>query len=144
MSSFFADRQEEKEVLQAIMVNQLQSGMAGMEQVMEYSDDLLEERFKTQTFDCQLKTLSDLISEKNIEFINLLKIDVQKSEFDVLKGIKEHHWKKIKQIVIEVHDTEGRLANITHLLKRQGYKVVAEQDNLYKASNIYNLYAVAL
>jgi FkbM family methyltransferase len=144
MSSFFADRQEEKEVLQAIMVNQLQSGMAGMEQVMEYSDDLLEERFKSQTFDCPLKTLSDLISEKNIKFINLLKIDVQKSELDVLKGIKDNHWKKIQQIVIEVHDTEGRLANITDLLKRQGYKVVAEQDNLYKASNIYNLYAVAL
>ncbi|ASC71043.1 Polyketide synthase [Halomicronema hongdechloris C2206] len=141
MSSFYGDRGEEQEVLKAIMLNQLQTGMAGMEQVMQYSDELLEERFKSQSFTCQLKTLSDVISENNIENIDLLKIDVQKSELDVLQGIKDKDWKKIKQIVLEIHDTEGRLVQITNLLKTQKYNVVAEQEDLYENSNIYNVYA---
>ncbi|NMG06756.1 type I polyketide synthase [Brasilonema sp. UFV-L1] len=142
MSSFYADEEEEKEVLQAIMTNQLQSGMAGMEQVMEYADELLEERLKAQTLTCQLRTLSEIIRENNVEFIDLLKIDVQKSELDVLQGIENHDWKKIQQIVIEVHDTEGRLEHITNLLRMQGYHVVAEQENLYEGSTIHNVYAV--
>lgn len=142
MSSFYADKEEEKEVLKAIMVNQLQQGMAGMEQVMEHADELLEERFKAQPFTCQLKTLSEAIGEHNIHRIDLLKIDVQKSELDVLQGIKENDWQKIQQIVIEVHDVEGRLEQITNLLKNQGYRVVSEQEELYEGSNIHNIYAI--
>jgi FkbM family methyltransferase len=142
MSSFFADRQEEKQVLKAIMLNQLQSGMAGMEQVMEYSDELLEERFKSKTFTCQLRTLSEAIAENNVESIDLLKIDVQKSEFDVIKGIKNNDWEKIEQIVIEVHDREGQLGQIVDLLRIKGYEVVVEQEDLYEGSNIYNVYAI--
>ena len=142
MSSFYADKEEEKEVLKAIMVNQLEQGMAGMEQVMEQADELLEERFKAQPFTCQLRTLSEAIGENNIDRIDLLKIDVQKSELDVLQGIKENDWQKIQQIVIEVHDVEGRLEQITNLLKNQGYRVVSEQENLYEGSNIHNVYAI--
>jgi len=142
MSSFYADKEEEKEVLKAIMVNQLQQGMAGMEQVMEHADELLEERFKAQPFTCQLKTISEAIRENNIHRIDLLKIDVQKSELDVLQGIKENDWQKIQQIVIEVHDVDGRLEQITNLLKNQGYRVVSEQEDLYEGSNIHNIYAI--
>lgn len=142
MSSFYADKEEEKEVLKAIMVNQLEQGMAGMEQVMEHADELLEERFKAQPFTCQLRTLSEAIGENNIDRIDLLKIDVQKSELDVLQGIKQNDWQKIQQIVIEVHDVEGRLEQITNLLKNQGYRVVSEQEDLYEGSNIHNVYAI--
>ncbi|MBD2183505.1 FkbM family methyltransferase [Planktothrix sp. FACHB-1355] len=142
MSSFYADKQEEKEVLKAIMLNQLENGMAGMEQVMEHADELLEERFKAQPFTCQLRTISEIISENNVERIDLLKIDVQKSELDVLQGIKENDWQKIQQIVIEVHDIEGRLQQVTNLLKNQGYRVEAEQEDLYEGSNIHNVYAI--
>jgi FkbM family methyltransferase len=142
MSSFYADKEEEKEVLKAIMLNQLQSGMDGIQQVMEYADELLEERFKAQTFNCQLRTLSEVIFENNVEQIDLLKIDVQKSELDVLQGIKDRDWKKIQQIVIEVHDTEGRLEQIKNLLRTQGYHVVSEQENLYEGSVIHNVYAI--
>lgn len=142
MSSFYADPAAEKAILKTIMLNQLQRGMAGMEQVMEYSDELLEERFKGKRFACQLRTLSDVISENNIERIDLLKIDVQKSELDVIKGIKENDWPKIKQIVIEVHDMQGRLGQIKDLLRMRNYNVISEQENLYESSTIYNVYAV--
>jgi FkbM family methyltransferase len=141
MSSFYGEKEEEKEILQAIMLNQLESGMAGMDEVMGYADELLTERLKGQNFTCQLKTLSEIISEQKVECIDLLKIDVQKSELEVIQGIQEQDWQKIKQIVIEVHDTEGRLKNITSLLKKQGYNVITEQETLYQNSVIHNVYA---
>ena len=142
MSSFYADKKEEQEVLRNIMLNQLRQGVTGMEQLMPYADDLLEERFKSETFVCQLRTLSDVIAENNVERIDLLKIDVQKSELDIITGIKEDDWQKIKQIVLEVHDIEGRLNQIIAMLTQHNYRVVVEQDDWYEGSNIYNLYAI--
>jgi hypothetical protein len=66
---------------------------------------------------------------------------VQKSELDVLRGIDEIDWPKIEQIVMEVHDIEDRLSHIVSLLRGHGYHVLAEQDELYQGSVLYNLYA---
>ena len=142
MSSFYGDKEEEKEALKAIMLNQLRGGMAEMEQVLKHADDLLEERFRSQTYACQLRTLSDVISEQNVSRIDLLKIDVQKSELDVLAGIREDDWPKIGQIVLEVHDTDGRLAEVSGLLRRHGFDLTVEQDDMYEGSTLYNLFAV--
>ena len=40
----------------------------------------------------QLTTLSDVLREENVTRIDLLKIDVEKSEMDVLLGIDEQDW----------------------------------------------------
>ena len=141
MSSFHADQREEKEALHEIMINQLQQGVAGMEQVMRYADDLLEERLKSQTYECRLRTVSEIIREEQIERIDLMKVDVQKSEMDVIAGISEDDWPKIKQIVIEVHDLKGRLQQMKDLLEARGYAIVVEQDAHYRDSILYNLYA---
>ena len=141
MSSFYGDKTEEKEALRAIMVNQLRKGMSQMEQVMEHADDLLEERFRSETFECQLRTLSEVIKEQQVGRIDLLKIDVQKSELDVLLGIADEDWEKIQQIVMEVHDLEGRLETVKQLLARHNFNVTVAQDALYEDSVLYNLYA---
>ena len=141
MSSFYADKEEEKDALRAIMRNQLEAGMKGMEDLMRHAEDLLEERFKSEIFECRLRPLSEIIQEQGVERIDLLKIDVQKSELDVLTGIEEHDWPKIRQIVIEVHDLGGRLNEITSLLNHHGFKVEVEQDAMYEGSVLYNLFA---
>ncbi|MBO3459440.1 FkbM family methyltransferase [Aetokthonos hydrillicola Thurmond2011] len=142
MSSFYPNEEEEKQVLKSIILNQKKAGMLEMEEVLQYTNELLEERFKSETFYCPVKTLSEVIAENSVNRIDMLKIDVQKSEFDVLLGINEHDWLKIRQIVIEVHDESNRLAQVDSLLKAKGYNVITEQDSLYKATNIYNLYAI--
>jgi FkbM family methyltransferase len=142
MSSFHASVGEEKEVLRAIMNNQLRQGMAGMEQLMNYADDLLEERLKSETYECSLRTLSDVIREYDVQAIDLLKIDVQKSELDVARGINNADWKKIRQVVLEVHDFDGRLGEVTALLESKGFRLVVEQDDFYEGSILYNVYAI--
>ena len=61
--------------------------------------------FQGKEVNCQLKTISQIIREQQIEQIDLLKIDVEKSEMDVLLGIEIEDWSKIKQVFVEVHDT---------------------------------------
>ena len=141
MSSFYADEREEREALRAILRNQLQQGVAGMEQVMRHADDLLDERLKALAYECRLRTLSEVIREERVGVIDFLKVDVQKSELNVLRGIEEEDWPKIRQIVIEVHDLGGRLDEIRGLLEARGYAVAVEQDDHYEDSILYNLFA---
>lgn len=141
MSSFYGNKAEEKEALHSIMLNQWRSGATEMEHVLRHADDLLEERFTSEFFECRLRTLSEIINEQQITRIDLLKIDVQKSELDVLSGIATGDWEKIMQIVLEVHDIDGRLEAIKDLLSRHGFNVAVEQDEMYHDSILYNLYA---
>ena len=105
-------------------------------------EELLQERLISEQFTCPIKTLSQVIHEKEIEKIDLLKVDVEKSELDVLKGINEEDWPKIQQVVVEVHDTHDQLKQITDLLKAHGFEVKVEQDTELKKTNLYNLYAI--
>lgn len=142
MSSFHADLDEEREALRAILQNQAADGVAGMQDVMQSLDDLLEHRFQSLPFTAELCTVSDVIREHGITHIDLLKIDVQKAEAEVLAGIDDAHWPGIRQIVIEVHDIDGRVAAVAADLTARGYEVHVEQDALYQGSNISNLYAL--
>ncbi|NJP22325.1 MAG: amino acid adenylation domain-containing protein, partial [Hydrococcus sp. CRU_1_1] len=92
ISGRFADAVEEQEVVKSFLLNQ---------DTTELSSDaiaqLLADRLVSQQFTCQLKTLSEVIEENAVEQIDLLKIDVEKSELEVLRGIKEEHWQKLSR-----------------------------------------------
>ena len=65
--------------------------------------------------------------ELGIEHVDLLKIDVEGAEWDALVGIEETDWARIRQLAIEVHDVDGRVARIRELLERKGYDVAVER-----------------
>jgi FkbM family methyltransferase len=104
-------------------------------------DELLAERLEGSDVTCEIRSLSSVIAHEQIRRVDLLKIDVEKSELDVLQGIAAHDWEKIHQIVVEVHDIEGRVACITQLLQEHGYDLEIEQDESLKNTNLYNIYA---
>ena len=135
MSGVYADMAEDEAVTRAYLENRDAS-------LMQYADELLEERFKTETYDCRLRSLSEVIREQGVERIDLLKVDVEKSELDVLRGIEEADWKKIKQVVMEAHDLGGQLAEIVSLLRQHGFDLTYEQDASQQNTALYNLYAV--
>jgi len=85
--------------------------------------------------------LSTVLRAEGIECVDFLKIDVQKSERDVLSGIDAEDWSKIRQVAIEVHDLDGRLDEVVTLLRGQGFEVAAEQDELFAGSIMFNVYA---
>jgi len=107
----------------------------------------LQRRFEEQTERCRLRRLSDVMREEGAERIDLLKVDVQRSELDVLLGVEEADWSKIGQVVMEVHDRpgsadEGRLQEIAQFLEARGFTVVTEQIEALQGTDRYNLYAL--
>ena len=88
-----------------------------------------------------MRSLSEVIEEERIDSIDLLKINVEKSELDVLRGIKEADWIKIKQIVLEA-DTKDNLQAITVLLEGHGYEIAIDQDGLLENTQLCYVYAI--
>ncbi|MEQ9404971.1 MAG: amino acid adenylation domain-containing protein [Cyclobacteriaceae bacterium] len=109
------------------------------ENELEY---LLDQRLKVEQIECPIATISTVIRDNNISTIDLLKVDVENAELDVLKGIKDEDWYKIKQIVVEVHDINGRLDEVSELLLNKGYHVSIEQHEELKNTNLFDLYAI--
>lgn len=75
---------------------------------------------------CPISTLSDLIEQHSLRHVDLIKIDCEGDELLVLRGIRAQHWPLIQQLVLEVHDAQGRLAHCTALLRRHGFVVTVE------------------
>jgi amino acid adenylation domain-containing protein/FkbM family methyltransferase len=136
ISGRYADLHEEQGTIKAFIRNQ-----NGAQLSDETLEKLIEERLDYEKFRCPLRTLSEVIAEERIERIDLLKIDVEKSEQEVLEGIEGKDWAKIRQLVIEVHDIEGRLEQMRRLLEGYGYQVAVEQDDMLAATNLYTIFA---
>lgn len=93
-------------------------------------------------FTCQMTTVSEIVQQHNLCGIDLLKIDVERAELDVLMGIADQDWQQISQLVIEVHDIDGRLDVVSRLVRTKGKfdRIVLTQDQQLKGSTLYNIY----
>jgi hypothetical protein len=88
--------------------------------------------------------LSEIVDEEGLTRIDLLKIDAERSEKEVLAGIRSEHWPMIRQIVLEVHDEAGALNEVQRLLEKHGFQVVTEQDPLLKGTGLFSVFAKRL
>lgn len=104
---------------------------------------LLYLRLTTRTVTCSLTTLSNIIKEESIATVHLVKIDVEGAELDVLRGIDADDFKKIKQLVIEVHNIDSRVQTITKLLQQHNFTVITDREDwsLHPLMNIYTIFA---
>ena len=143
MSTFYPNEKEERDLLKIIFSNQ-----AEVERQDEtflslepFSDEVLTQRISGHQVMCKSVTLSSFLTSHEIPYIDLLKIDVQKSELDILHGIAAEHWPLIKQVVIEVHNKHNRLDDIVALLKAQQFETRIVQDSIHTGSIIYFVYA---
>jgi 31-O-methyltransferase len=97
--------------------------------------------FKKVTFPCRLRTLSEIVDEEGVTRIDLLKIDAERSEREVLAGLRSDHWPMIRQIALEVHDEAGALDEVRRLLEERGFQLVTEQDPMLKGTEIFSIFA---
>jgi FkbM family methyltransferase len=148
MSGLYAEPEVEKQVVRSFIrkhggrtssVAGLAPGEDAPEAVL---DELLDERFEAQTFDVELRTLSDVLRESGEEVIGLLKVNVEKAELDVLLGVRDEDWARVRQVVVQVHDHDGRLGTVTGLLRRHGFELTVVQDWAVESSqNVHYVYA---
>jgi hypothetical protein len=92
----------------------------------------------------QLRTLSQELADSGFETIDLAKIDVEGAEEQVLDGIGDADWPRIRQFVIEVHDVNGRLERMAARLRERGYRVAIDREDwaLHELMGISTIYAV--
>ncbi len=134
LSGRFAEAGEEHSVMKTFLLN----GGGVEEQV----DSLVEERLQAVRVRCSLRTVSQVIRDEGVQRIDLLKVDVEKSELEVLGGVEEGDWEKIRQVAVEVHDSEGRLERVRAILAEHGFEVRVEQDPALAGTCLYDVFAV--
>ncbi|MER7815524.1 FkbM family methyltransferase [Streptomyces sp. NPDC096153] len=86
-------------------------------------------------------TVGELAERHGVDEVALLKIDVERAELDVLEGVPEQLWPKVRRVVTEVHDVEGRLAHVRTLLRDKGFTVKDGQEDLMAGTNVHMLIA---
>ncbi|MET0621401.1 MAG: amino acid adenylation domain-containing protein, partial [Pyrinomonadaceae bacterium] len=101
-----------------------------------------ETRPEGERVKCRRRTISEVMREEGVERIDLLKIEAEKSEFDVLAGIEEQDWPKVRQVVIEVEERGGLPGRVTGLLGAKGFEVSVEQGTALRDTTFCKVYAV--
>lgn len=140
MSSLMADPTED----QATLMNgaKLQANKRGIN-MSERELELLAETIlgKRKTYLCKMRRISDVMREKNIERVSLLKIDVEKAEHIVLEGIDHQDLKRIDNIIVEVHDLgNNEQDKVKTLLQKADFNVKMVAEGHLEQSKIYTVW----
>ncbi|WKB55699.1 non-ribosomal peptide synthetase [Eleftheria terrae] len=138
LSSSLTTAEQAREVVRSFLRNDGQA--RGLDDGLV--DELVDARLQGRAYDCRLSTLSTVIREQAVERIDLLKIDVENAEYEVLLGLQPADWRKVRQVVMEVHDVDSRLYKVVRLLRGQGFEVHSEQDRALQGSALHSVYAV--
>jgi amino acid adenylation domain-containing protein/FkbM family methyltransferase len=136
LSSRYADPERERELVKTYMRNR-----AEMAALAGHADEILARRLRPESIQVPLRTLSGVLRETGIEHIHLLKINAEKSEVDILRGIEDADWARIDQIVIKA-DTVENLPVLTGLLERNGFQFAVRQEEALAGTPLHSIYAV--
>ncbi len=133
MSGLYADAERDSALVRTVLGNR---GVEGGD-----ADAQLAGRYEPELLVCELRTLSGFLREHALDHVDLLKIDVERAELDVLAGIDSEDWPKLRQIVVEAHDEDGRAATIARSLEQRGFEVITDQDEVMRGTAVQMVYA---
>jgi amino acid adenylation domain-containing protein/FkbM family methyltransferase len=140
-SGRYADAAQERDVIGTFIYNQARQNGETPPTAAEI-DAILNERFRGEPVECRLRTISQIVRERRLDRVDLLKLDVERSELDALRGIEESDWPKIRQIVIETHGGPEETGEIAGLLRTRGFNVAVEQEHALEHTSVSMLFAV--
>ncbi|WP_164779422.1 FkbM family methyltransferase [Paenibacillus kobensis] len=137
-------RENHEEDLRYGLINHYKDDIADPRMLKRFVDYLMSPKLlNEQIYRCKLTTISEMIHYYDLNQIDLLKIDVEKSEFEVLEGIHPQDWGKIKQIVMEVHGLDGeQISRLESIFRTNGFDVLIDYYDDLNIPNYYNVYAV--
>ncbi|MGW6460943.1 FkbM family methyltransferase [Streptomyces sp. NPDC055078] len=91
----------------------------------------------TQRVPVEVTTLSAVLAEHEVDRVGLLKVDVERGELDVLRGIGPDCWPRIRRVLLEAHDIDGRLGEVAARLAGLGFRVTVSQWGVYVGGSVY-------
>jgi 31-O-methyltransferase len=133
MSTLYVDAADERRNTEAVldhfqMDERVRAESARLRQVTEHTD-------------VEVTTLSAALAEHGAPRVGLLKVDVERAEIEVLRGIEPDQWHGIRRLVLEVHDIDGRLDATVELLTGHGYHVRTEQEEHFAGGSVHGVLA---
>lgn len=133
MSGLYADRERDRALVRTALLN------AGFSE--EDAEENLSGFDEVQSLTAELTTLSHFLGEQGVGQVDLLKIDVERAELDVLAGLEDRDWPRIRQVVLEVHDEDGRCAAVANMLEERGFSVATQQEEAMHGTTVKMVYA---
>lgn len=104
--------------------------------------DLIGTRLASRTYRVPVRTVSSLLRELGLDRVDVLKVNVVKSELDVLAGIEPADFARIRQLVMEMHDGDGQVAAVLERLRAVGYTAAAfKNEALDAAGDLFHVIA---
>eukprot|EP01138_Halocafeteria_seosinensis_P014737 gb/GECG01015044.1/.p1 GENE.gb/GECG01015044.1/~~gb/GECG01015044.1/.p1 ORF type:complete len:351 (+),score=43.31 gb/GECG01015044.1/:1-1053(+) len=94
---------------------------------------------------CEMVSLQWLLDNEiraTSRAIDLLKVDVEGSELQVLRGIDDATFSLIENVVVEVHDEDDSLAKIQAILRNHKFQVSVDREDweFHRFANLYLVY----
>lgn len=133
-SGLYADRDEDDEATRTFLRN------SGLDEAAIAV--ITAGLHRGEQIEVELTTVSAILAEHAPDTeIGLLKIDVERAEMDVLCGIGDADWPRIRAVVAEVHDSAGRVARVQELLRSHGLTARCRQDPSLSGTDLYEVYA---
>lgn len=103
-----------------------------------FLDDLL----RPETVRAQIDTLSAQMAALGVECVDLLKIDTEGAEREVLAGLAEADWPKIRQLLVEVHLGADVTETMTAELRARGFRTSIGHHPLSQGgAAVFHIYA---
>jgi len=89
-------------------------------------------------------TLETICKDNDIDFIDILKIDIEGAEYDVLENLTDSFFDKIGQITVEFHDfvdpqLKPRTIKLVERLKSLGFSYITKSINHMHGSDFYDV-----
>lgn len=81
---------------------------------------------KKEIVTCQLWNVSEFLRQHDIAQVDLLKLDAEQSEEEILAGVADEDWPKIRQIVVEVHGGADATKAMAAMLTQHGFRTTID------------------
>jgi len=138
MSSFYPDSTRDRNLLNKLLTNDPVWVKANAHLQRER---FLKSAFVAERRVCPIRRLSSIIAEFGLVRVDLLKIDVQRGEEEVLAGLVEVDWLKIRQLVIEMQDEDGAVGRVLDLCRLHDFEVDIATIPLHQDTAVRFVYA---
>lgn len=91
---------------------------------------------KKQAVPCELWTLAEFLGQYDVSRVDLLKVDAEQSERDILAGLAEGDWPKIRQVVVEVHQGDEATQAVLDLLSQRGFRTAVDSNPTFPSLSL--------
>jgi FkbM family methyltransferase len=100
----------------------------------------LSSRLGYERLTLPITRLSEVITQYELDSVDLLKVDVEGHELPVLRGLDDAHWPRIKRFVVEADDRY--LSEIIALLRSKDYATSVRQTPFFTGTKVSMIDAV--